>query len=221
MSSVVNVSVLSSRAPNPVLSVLGRLLEGALNRVLARDPETLDRLGALDGRALTLTFSGTGIALRATVDARQLRIGPAFTGTSALRVAASPGSLLAMLLTRGADGSLAPGQVEIAGDAELARRLEHIASKFAPDFDEAFAKVFGDVIGFQLARAVRHGVQWARASAQALTRDTVDYLQEESRDLVSRPEIDGFLDDVDALRERGDRLLARAQRVLALRKAGA
>ena len=108
-----------------------------------------------------------------------------------------------------------------AGDAELARRLEHIASKFAPDFDEAFAKVFGDVIGFQIARAVRGGLGWARASAQALTRDTVDYLQEESRDLVSRPELDGFLDDVDALRERGDRLLARAQRVLPMRKASA
>ena len=79
-----------------------------------------------------------------------------------------------------------------------------VASKFAPDFDEAFAKVFGDVIGFQIARAVRGGLGWARASAQALTRDTVDYLQEESRDLVGRPELDGFLDEVDALRERGD-----------------
>ena len=221
MSSVTSASAPASRAPNPVLSVLGRLLEGALNRALALDPETLDRLDALDGRALTLTFSSTGIALRATVESRRLRIGPAFAGDSALRVAATPGSLLAMLLTRAADSSLALGQVEIAGDAELARRLEQVANKFAPDFDEAFAKVFGDVIGFQIARAVRGGLGWARASAQALTRDTVDYLQEESRDLVSRPELDGFLDDVDALRERADRLLARAQRMLATRKVGA
>ncbi|MEP7043360.1 MAG: SCP2 sterol-binding domain-containing protein [Dokdonella sp.] len=204
------------RAPNPLLSVLGRALESALNRVIDLDSETRGRLVALDGRALTLDFKGAAPSMRLLVDGDRLRVGPAFGGESVLRVAATPGALLSLALSRGAEGALAPGRVEIAGDAELARRLEQIATRFAPDFDEAFARVFGDVIGFQIARAVRRALAWSRTSARSFAQDAAEYLSEESRDLVARPELETFLDEVDRLRERADRLDARMRRVAAV-----
>jgi ubiquinone biosynthesis protein UbiJ len=203
------------RAPNPLLAMLARGLEAALNRVVDLDPETRVRLGALDGRALTLDFKGVAPSMRLAVEGDRLRIGPGFVGESALRVAATPGALLSLALSRGAEGGLAPGRVEIAGDAELARRLEQIATRFAPDFDEAFARVFGDVLGFQIARSVRGALAWSHASARSFARDASEYLTEESRDLVARPELEGFLDEVDGLRERADRLEARVRRVAA------
>ena len=108
---------------------------------------------------------------------------------------------------------MTPGSVEIAGDADLARRLERIATRFSPDFDEAFARLFGDVAGFQIARALRSGFAAVRTSSRAFARDAADYLSEESRDLVAKPEVENFLDDVDALRERADRLDARVRRL--------
>jgi ubiquinone biosynthesis accessory factor UbiJ len=210
-------SVPASRAPNPLLAMLGRALEAGLNRVVDLDPETRSRLGALDERALTLDFKGAAPSMRLAVARSRLRIGPAFVGESALRVAATPGALLSLALSRGAEGSLAPGRVEIAGDAELARRLEQIATRFAPDFDEAFARVFGDVLGFQIARSLRQALAWSRHSARGFAQDAADYLTEESRDLVARPELEQFLDDVDGLRERADRLDARVRRIAAAR----
>ena len=44
-------------------------------------------------------------------------------------------------------------------------------------------------------------------------RDAADYLTEESRDAVGRAELSAFLDDVDALRDRAERVLARAARL--------
>jgi ubiquinone biosynthesis accessory factor UbiJ len=167
----------ATRAPNPVLSVLGRGLE--------------------------------------------VRVGPAFAGDTDLRVAATPGSLLGMAFARlrgDADATL-PGKIEIAGDAELARRLERLVSRFEPDVDQAFARVLGDVAGFQLARALRRGFAFARDSASSLARDTADWLVEERRDLVARGEMEAFLDDVDDLRERGDRLDARVRRLHAASRA--
>lgn len=204
------------RAPNPLLAMLGRGLEAALNRVVDLDPETRARLRALDGRALTLDFKGAAPAMRLAVADDRLRIGPAFVGESALRVAATPGALLSLALSRGTDGSLAPGRVEIAGDAELARRLEQIATRFAPDFDEAFARVFGDVLGFQIARGIRQALAWSRRSVHSFAQDAAEYLTEESRDLVARPELEQFLDEVDGLRERADRLDARVRRIAAV-----
>jgi ubiquinone biosynthesis protein UbiJ len=213
-----------ARTRNPLLSALGRALEGVLNRVVALDPETRARLAALDGRAITLdlagaTPAGQGPALRIAVVGDRLQVGPAFEGESALRVAATPGSLIALAIARARDGDLPPGRLQIAGDAELARRLEQIATRFAPDVDEAFARVFGDVIGVQLARALRRALAWSQRSAQAFAHDAAEFLTEEGRDLVARGELDRFLDEVDALRERGDRLDARVQRLGAVRRA--
>jgi len=206
----------TERAPNPILGMLGRGLEATLNRVLSLDPETLDALRALDDRSITIAFKGSALAMRIAVDSGQLRVGPAFAGDSQLRVSATPGSLLAMAAARlrgDADAALPPGQVEISGDADLARRIERLASRFEPDFDEAFARAFGDVIGFQLARGFRGALAGVRKSTSRLLRTSFEYLVEESRDLVARPELEQFFDEVDALRERPDRLAARVRRI--------
>ncbi|HNR90972.1 MAG TPA: SCP2 sterol-binding domain-containing protein [Dokdonella sp.] len=204
-----------ARAPNPILAVFGRALENALNHGLDLDPDTQAALHGLDGRAVTLTFAGTGLAMRVTVDGRQLRVGPAFGATSDLSITATPGRLLGMAIARlrGDEDIALPGRIEIAGDAELARRLERLASRFAPDFDEVFSRVFGDVAGFQIARALRRGLAFARTAGQGFLRDAADWLVEERGDVVARAELEGFLDQVDDLRERGDRLEARVRRL--------
>lgn len=200
---------------NPLLGAMGRALELALNAVVALDPDTQTRLASLDGRAVTLDF-GSGLpSMRIAVAGTHLRIGPAAGALSALRVGATPGTLLRFALARGGRDDMMPaGRVEIAGDADLARRLEQIATRFAPDFDEAFARVFGDVAGHRIARGVRAGLAWARDSGRSLARDGVEYLTEERRDLVARAEMEEFFDAVGSVRERGDRLDARVRRLL-------
>lgn len=203
----------ATRLPNPLLAVLGRTLESTLNRVIDLDAQTMTRIAALDGRSLTLDIRGTALSMRITAAAGRLRIGPAFAAPSALRVAATPAGLLALAFAHGGDGALPPGRIEIAGDAELARRLEQIATEFTPDFDAAFARVFGDVAGFQIARGVRCGLAWMRRSAHATARDAAEFLTEEGRDGVAKAELETFLDAVDALREHADRLDARVRRI--------
>jgi len=203
----------ATRKPNPVLAVLGRMLESALNRAIELDPDTRTALRALDGRAVTVDFTHTPLSMRIAVEGDRLAIGPSFEGSSALRVAATPAALIGLALARGREGASVPGTVEIAGDADLARRLERIATRFSPDIDEAFARVFGDVIGFQLARGFKRAFAASRDGARAFARDAAEFLSEEGRDIVAKAELDVFLDDVDALRERADRLDARVRRL--------
>ncbi len=207
---------MNSPAPNswlplPLRKLAGRALETALNHVLSLDPDTAQRLAALDGRRISLHLRGPELALAVSVDGGKLRVGPP-QDDGELRVAATPGSLLAMLLRRDDDG-VAPGKVEIAGDAELARRLEKLASRFAPDFEEAFARSFGDVLGVPLAKAMRKGLAHARESAAHLSEDAADWLRDEARVTVAPGEVDEFLDGVDTLRERSERLEARLARL--------
>ena len=207
-----NAATPNSWLPQPLRKLAGRALETALNHTLSLDPDTQQRLAALDGRSVQLHLRGPEIALAVTVEDARLKVGPP-QDDSQLRVAATPGSLLAMMFRRDDDG-IAPGKVEIAGDAELARRLEKLASKFAPDFEEAFARTFGDVLGVPLAKAVRKGLAHARETATHLTEDGADWLRDEARVALAPGEVEGFLDGVDHLRERSERLESRVQRLI-------
>src|SRR3569623_1974693 len=108
--------------PQPLRKLAGRALETALNHSQSLDPDTRLKLAAQTGRSIQLLLRGPELALSVTVEGERLMVGPP-QEASQLRVAASPGSLLAMALRRGDEG-VSPGKVEIAGDADLARRLE-------------------------------------------------------------------------------------------------
>ena len=202
--------------PQPLRRLAGRALETALNHALSLDPDTQQRLIALNGRRIELHLRGPEIALAISVEDGRLHVGPPQDeeprSGRQLRVAATPGSLLAMLFKRSDDG-MAPGKVEIAGDAELARRLEKLATAFAPDFEEAFARTFGDVLGVPLANAFRAGLAHVKESAAHLTEDGADWLRDESRIALAPGEVEGFLDGVDALRESSERLESRLERL--------
>ena len=206
-----NAALPNTWLPQPLRRLAGRALETALNHTLSLDPDTQQKLAALDGRSLQLHLRGPELALNITVEGARLKVGPP-QDTSQLRVAASPGSLLAMVLRRGDEG-VAPGKVEIAGDADLARRLEKLASAFAPDFEEAFARSFGDVLGVPLAQAFARALRHARSSAGHLSEDGADWLRDEARLTPAMGEVETFLDEVDALRERSERLEARVARL--------
>jgi ubiquinone biosynthesis protein UbiJ len=206
-----NAATPNAWLPQPLRKLAGRALETALNHILSLDPDTRQKLAALEGRAIQLHLRGPELVLRVTVEAQRLRVGPP-QDESQLRVAASPASLLAMALRRGDEG-VSPGKVEIAGDADLARRLEKLASAFAPDFEEAFARSFGDVLGVPLAQAIARGLHHARESARHFSEDGADWLRDEARLTPAMGEVDDFLDGVDALRERTERLEARLARL--------
>lgn len=206
-----NAATPNAWMPPPLRKLAGRALEVALNHTLALDPETRQKLATLNGRRMQLHLRGPEIALAVTVENGRLRVGPP-EQDSQLKVAATPGSLLAMMFRRDQDG-VAPGKMEIAGDAELARRLEKLANQFAPDFEEAFARSFGDVLGVPLARVVRKGLAHARESATHLTQDSADWLRDEARIALAPGEVETYVDEVDALRERSERLESRVQRL--------
>jgi ubiquinone biosynthesis protein UbiJ len=209
-----NATAANAWMPRPLRRLAGRALERALNRVIVLDPETPAALAKLEGRRIGVHLQGAELAFDIAVQQGVLRIeSPVQDGAKAdLRVAATPFSLLALAMPREGD-ALPPGKVEIAGDAELARRLERLAREFAPDMEAAFARTFGEVAGVAIARALREATRRMRAGARHAAADTADWLRDEARLAVPRGELDDFLDDVDRLRERAERLQVRVQRL--------
>jgi len=203
----------SPRSPFDALKPLaGRLLETALNRALALDPETRAALAPLNGQRLQLHLESPPLAMELRVDGEALRVGPAQGEEPDLSVRAGIGALLGQLPFLKSSGATPVGKVRISGDAELARQLQRLAEGFDPDWEQPFADALGPVIGPQVAKAVRAGLREARVQGAAFARASAEYLTEESRDLVPKAEQQAFFDEVDALRDRVERLAARVAR---------
>ena len=71
----------------------------------------------------------------------------------------------------------------------------------------------GPIIGPQVSRVLREGLRAGSKLARDLARDAAEYVTEESRDVVAKAELAAFHDDVDALRDRAERLAARVARL--------
>ena len=204
----------------------GRALEAALNRAVALDPDTRDALQPLDGRSVVLALDAaeTPLAMRLLVEGARLRVGPVDAEqTPDLAVRSTLGGVLSfgmqtllpkLLGKRDDDEAAVPvGRMRIEGDAELARRLQRLAERFDPDWQQPFTAVFGDVLGVQIANGVAAALRQARVGGQKLAETAAEYLTEESRDVVPRAELDAFHDDVDTLRDDAERLAARIARL--------
>lgn len=206
----------------------GRTLEAALNRAVALDPDTRDALPPLDGRSIVLSLDAAGgtapLALRLQVAGTQLRVGPVDAEqTPDLAVRSTLGGMLSfgmqsllpkLLGKRDEDETAVPvGRMRIEGDAELARRLQRLAERFDPDWQQPFTAVFGDVLGVQIANGIAAALRQARVGGRKLAETAAEYLTEESRDVVPRAELEAFYDDVDTLRDDAERLSARIARL--------
>ncbi|NDK38960.1 SCP2 domain-containing protein [Pseudoxanthomonas gei] len=192
----------------------GRALESALNRALALDPDTLQALKPLDGRQVALTLDAPALALQVTVAGDRLVVGPVDANQEPdLAVRTTLGGLLGQLPFLRKDNVAPVGRVRVSGDAELARRLQTLADRFDPDWQQPFVAVFGEIIGVQIANAARGALRQLRSVGGNLAQNAAEFVTEESRDVVGRAELNAFHDDVDALRDDVDRLQAKVDRL--------
>lgn len=198
---------------NALKPLAGRALEAALNRALALDPETRDGMRALDGRRLVVRLAAPALALQVRVEGERLRVGPVEEAEADLSVRATLGGLIAQLPFMRRDDAPGVGRLRIEGDADLARRLQRLAERFDPDWQQPFVAAFGDIVGVQVAQAVAAALRGLRTTAAVVAGNTSEFLQHETRDVLSRAELDAFYDDVDALRDDVERLAVRVERV--------
>lgn len=206
---------MTDRAASPLDALkplAGRALGEALNRLVSLDPETAAALARLEGRRIGLALEAPPVALDLRVSGGRLVVGPPQDEPD-LGIRATLSGVLSQLPFLRAPGALPVGKVRINGDAELARTLQQLAGRFDPDWEKPFADLLGPVLGVQVARVLREGLKAGAGFARGFSRDAVEFLTEESRDLVGKAELGAFLDDVDAVRDRVERLAARIARL--------
>jgi ubiquinone biosynthesis protein UbiJ len=171
-------------------------------------------------RELCTELEGTVVAVRVrnTALAMYFLVGP--DGLDIRSYAEDPdvvisGSLLALTRLAGpsADEAIRDGSIELSGDAETAQSFQRLLAYGKPDIEEELSSVLGDVAAHGLGDIVRNVGRWGKNAHETVRQNVREYLQEESRTLPSRYEVDSFRQQTDTLRDDVERFEARLRRL--------
>ena len=123
-------------------------------------------------------------------------------------------SLVRMGLGAEYQSMLNSGALKIEGDAEFANQLRSIFMQVDIDWEEVASKYVGDSVAYQVGLFVNKFKNYKSRSVDNFRLDSSEYLQEESRILPTKVELDRFMNGVDDLDANVQRLEARIQRLI-------
>lgn len=184
-------------------------LEAILNQYLRFDPASVPRLAKLDGKVIAIEVTDWG---------QQLYICPKVDGVRVLeQTSDEPNAWIrgtaGALFRRWRGISKAGDQIVIEGDTEVAQTFQAILAHLDIDWEEQLAQRMGDPLAHCLSNLWRGFQDWNQRASITWSRNSTEYLQQELRALPSRYLVEGFLNEVDTLREDADRLMARIERL--------
>jgi ubiquinone biosynthesis accessory factor UbiJ len=185
-------------------------LESLLNRGIRGSTDATRRCRALEGRSFRIELDGLGLGL--TLESRGDTVALVDRAAADACLAGTPGAL-ARLAATGDEAMLRARAARLSGDPIVARDFGELISLAAPDFEEELARLVGDLTARQAGNLFRGLRNWGLDAADRLSRTLAEYLQEESRDLPARTEVESFLDGVDELAGDVARLEARLRRL--------
>jgi ubiquinone biosynthesis protein UbiJ len=196
-----------STLPGSGLLAMG--VELGLNAAIEGSSAARADLERLAGKVISLELIGLPLRFWFLPQPGHITVAADYHGEADIAVKAPAASLLTAALKR---DDTPPKGMQVQGDAETAQVFSRLLKQADLDWEELLSRYTGDVAAHQVGNALRGLHRWGRDAAERLGRDFAEYLQYESRDLPRRREVQGFLDQVDRLRDDAERLYARLKR---------
>ncbi len=202
---------------NELPTAIASVLETAINQVLQLDPDTVEQLQQLQGKVIAVELKAVNVTLylmpQEVPQEKALNVFGHFEGEPDTVLRGTPIAMAKMGLAKNAGDVLFEGDVEISGDVELGQKFREILDGLDIDWEEHLSHLTGDIVAHKIGNLVRGIVGWGKQTTEILGQDAAEYLQEESRELPNRREVDGFLKNIDTLRSDVDRMEMRISRL--------
>ena len=188
-------------------------LETALNRYLALDNNKDDLLIPLKGKVIALTIQPFNETLYLYPTSDSIQIIDQIKGQPDTTISGSVWALGMMGISAKPMRSVFSGEIKIEGDIQTGKQFQAVFKKLDIGLEGILAQYAGDGLASRVSQFFRSGQEWGKETIETFKLNTAEFLQEETRDVPAKPEIDLFYRDVDALRNDGDRLECRIERL--------
>jgi ubiquinone biosynthesis protein UbiJ len=191
-------------------------LEGAekiINAALVHDPASAERLRALEGNVMLVDSSMPPLRIAVEPSATGLMLHSNWQEDADVTVTGTLVSLTAMAINAGEMVSLSGTGVNVSGNLEVLRQLNHIMAELDIDWEAALAELIGDVPAHLLGETIRNSDEFRSHALKRAQTALAEVSQEELRLTPSANEYQGFVQSVRHLSTDVDRLVARANKL--------
>jgi ubiquinone biosynthesis protein UbiJ len=185
-------------------------LEGAINTALRLDPASRQKLAALNGRVFHLECTKPDLDIFLLPQQDGVQLAAHWEGDISAGLSGSGDDFMQLLRSSDPAATLINGNMTVIGDSKALLQLRDIAAQLDLDWEAPLTRVFGDIVGHQMARSLRFGHRLFRDAASSLQRQVRDYFQEENTWVAQRWQFDQFQSDIETLQSRSEQLVARA-----------
>lgn len=179
-----------------------------INRQVAAKTPARELCSQLDGRVMALRVRDTALAVYLVIEDGEVVLSGASDQDPDVIVSGSLISL-AKLASPDADAAMQHGDIDISGDITIAQQFQKLLYFGRPDIEEELSTFVGDAAAYRLAEIARGFGAWRREARDTMRQNVGEYLQEESRAVPARDEVDAFRGEVETLRDDVSRLEAR------------
>ena len=189
-------------------------IEHILNGHVRESTAAMDRLKDLAGKRMSVELIGPDLGITLIAADEKLAVENGADGDADARLRGTPLALLEAFRSAGTDG-FGTDQLTMAGDAQVAEAFSTILRLARPDLDEQLSYLIGDVVAHKVGKGFRDVRDWSAQALSALLMNSSEFLQEESRALPARIEVERFFKDVDRLRDSADRISQKIESYIA------
>lgn len=194
------------------LETLLRPIANILNRNIRETTPARELCRQLDGKTVAIRVRDTALAMYFEISDDVIVLAAESAADPDVVITGSLLTLARMAGTPG-EGAVRDGSLDLTGDAYTAQAFQDLLAYAKPDLEEELSNLVGDAASHRLGEIARGVGNWVRDARTTMHSNIREYLQEESKDLPSRYEVDRFTQRVDALRDDVARLEARLNRL--------
>ena len=188
-------------------------LETAINTALKLDAASRLKLAELEGDVFHLECTNPELDIYLLPQDDGVQLAAQWEGHVTAGLTGTREDYLALLRSNDPAATLINGNMRVIGDSKALLKLRDIAADLDLDWEAPLTRVFGDIVGHQMARSLRFGSRLFFDAANSLQRQVRDYMQEENPFLAKRWQFEHFKNDVTNLETRTRQLSQRVEQL--------
>ena len=188
--------------------------EKFINHLIQNDSHVEKQFSNLDGKSLEINASSPSMRLIVQFDCREIRLIESdenrLETPADLKVSGDCHQLLKILSDQRKGASFNP-KINLDGDAILAQELQEALLAMDIDWPRALAPWLGHIAANEVTKNGRKAIAWGNQFRDSVNRNLHDYVNEEAELFPPLSTLDRFKHDLDLLKLRVDRVMARVQ----------
>lgn len=189
------------------------VLESALNKYILLDKNASLMLTPLAGKVIAINVQPFDETIYLCPSKDSIQLLDQFPDQPDTILTGSLSTLGLMGLSATPMRALFSGEVKIEGDIHAGQQFQELFAKLDIDLEQQVAQFTGETIAHNISQLFRAGRDWSKESIETFRLNAAEFLQEETRDLPAKAEMDIFCQQVDELRTDFDRLQSRLARL--------